>query len=43
MRFNYIYIYNMYIIFQFLFSPRLLQNIEYSSLCYTVGPLKPLF
>ena len=27
-----------YILFQILFPYRLLQNIEYSSLCYTVGP-----
>ena len=26
-----------FILFQFLFSYRLSQNIEYSSLCYTVG------
>ena len=26
-----------YILFQILFTYRLLQNIEYSSLCYTVG------
>ena len=30
----YVYIYN----FQVLFHYSLLQNIEYSSLCYTVGP-----
>jgi len=28
----------IYIIFQTLFPHRLLQNIKYSSLCYTVGP-----
>ena len=28
----------MYILFQILFHYRLLQDIEYSSLCYTVGP-----
>ena len=28
----------IFIIFQILFPYRLLQNIEYSSLCYTVGP-----
>ena len=28
----------MYILFQILFPYRLLQNLEYSSLCYTVGP-----
>ena len=28
----------MYILFQILFPYRLLQNTEYSSLCYTVGP-----
>ena len=28
----------IYILFQILFPYRLLQNIEYSSLCYTVGP-----
>ena len=33
----YIYIY-IYIPFQILFPYRLLQNIEHSSLCYTVGP-----
>ena len=32
----YIYIY-IYILFQILFHCRLLQHIEYSSLCYTVG------
>ena len=31
------YIY-MYLFFQVLFPYRLLQNIEYSSLCYTIGP-----
>ena len=31
---TYIYIY----IFQILFPYRLLQNIKYSSMCYTVGP-----
>ena len=34
---NNIYIY-MYILFQILFPYSLLQNTEYSSLCYTVGP-----
>ena len=33
----YAYIY-MYIIFQILFRYRLVQDIECSSLCYTVGP-----
>ena len=34
----YIYIYtHTHIVFQILFSYSLLQNIEYSSLCYTVG------
>ena len=33
----YIYIY-ICILFQILFPYRLLQNIEYSLLCYTVGP-----
>ena len=36
-----IYIYintHMYIVFQILFHYRLLQDIEYNSLCYTVGP-----
>ena len=28
----------MYILLQILFHYRLLQDIEYSSLCYTVGP-----
>ena len=28
----------MYILFQILLLYRLLQDIEYSSLCYTVGP-----
>ena len=28
----------IYILFQILFSYSLLQNIEYSSLCYTVDP-----
>ena len=28
----------IYIIFQILFPYNLLQNIEYSSVCYTVGP-----
>ena len=27
-----------YVLFQILFPYRLLQEIEYSSLCYTVGP-----
>ena len=34
---TYIYIHT-YILFQILFPYRLLQDIEYSSLCYTVGP-----
>ena len=34
--FTYIYI---YILFQILFHYSLLQDIDYSSLCYTVGPL----
>ena len=29
----------IYILFQILVFYRLLQNIEYSSLCYTVGPV----
>jgi len=33
----YIYIY-IYIHFQILFLYKLLQNIEYSSLCYTIDP-----
>ena len=33
----YIYIY-ISILFQFLFHNRLLQDTEYISLCYTVGP-----
>ena len=33
----YIYIY-IYVLFQILFHYRLLQDIEYSSLCYIVGP-----
>ena len=33
----YIYIY-IYILFHILFNYGLLQDIEYSSLCYTVGP-----
>ena len=32
-----LYIY-IYILFQILFHYRLLQDSEYSSLCYTVGP-----
>ena len=28
----------LYILFQILFYHRLLQDIEYSPLCYTVGP-----
>ena len=32
-----LYIY-VYILFQILFHYRLLQDFEYSSLCYTVGP-----
>ena len=28
----------IYILFQILFHYRLLQDIEYRSLCYTVGP-----
>ena len=35
----YIYIYTHMYFFQILFPYRLLQNIEYSSLCYTVGPI----
>ena len=35
--FNYIYMY-VYIFFQILFHYKLLQDIQYSSLCYTVGP-----
>ena len=34
--FSYTYTYN--ILFQILFQCRLLQDIEYSFLCYTVGP-----
>ena len=34
----YVYMNNIYILFQVLFPYRLLQNIEYSSLSYTVGP-----
>ena len=34
--FSYTYIYIYF--FQILFPYMLLQNIEYSSLCYTVGP-----
>ena len=33
-----IYIYIIYIYIQILFPYKLLQNIEHSSLCYTVGP-----
>ena len=33
-----LYIYMYIFFFQILFPYRLLQNIEYSSLCYTVGP-----
>ena len=29
---------NIYILFHILLHYRLLQDIEYSSLCYTVGP-----
>ena len=29
---------HIYILFQILFPYRLVQNIEYSYLCYTVGP-----
>ena len=29
---------HIYILFQILFHYRLLQDIEYNSLCYTVGP-----
>ena len=29
----------MYILFQILFHYSLLQDIEYTSLCFTVGPL----
>ena len=40
---NYTYVYTYtyeytYILFQILFPYRLLQDIEYISLCYTVGP-----
>ena len=38
----YIYIYKR-ALFQILFPYRLLQNIEYSSLCYAVGPCFYLF
>ena len=34
----YIYIIHTYIPFQILFHYRLLQDTEYSSMCYTVGP-----
>ena len=34
----YVYILYIYILFQILFHYRLLQDIEYSSLCSTVGP-----
>ena len=34
-----IYIYT-YILFQIIFPYQLLQNIEYSSLCYRVGPFR---
>ena len=37
-RYVYMCIYMNIYIFQILFSYRLLQNIEYSSLCCTVGP-----
>ena len=33
-----LYVYFIYILFQILSHYRLLQDIEYSSLCYTVGP-----
>ena len=33
----YIYFFFLYILFQILFHYGLLQDIEYSSLCYTVG------
>ena len=37
--FNYVYVYNIaYICFFRFFSCMLLQNIEYSSLCYVIGP-----
>ena len=36
-KYKYIYIY-IYILFHILFHYGLLQDIEYSSLCYTVGP-----
>ena len=29
---------SIYILFQILFHYRLLQDIKYSSLCYTIGP-----
>ena len=34
----YLFIFSFYILFQIIFSFRLLQNIELSSLCFTVGP-----
>ena len=37
----YINIYT-YVLFQILFHYRLLQDTEYSSLCYTVGPCLPI-
>ena len=39
----YIYVYIYMYIFQIIFPYRLLQNIEYSSLCYTVGLVGYLF
>ena len=37
--YTYIYMYSFWILFHY----RLLQDIEYSSLCYTVGPVVYLF
>ena len=44
---SYIYIYTrthiyVCILFQILLHSRLLEDIEYTSLCYTVGPLSTL-
>ena len=36
-RYIHMYVCVVYILFQILFPCRLLQNVEYSSLCYTVG------
>ena len=36
------YIIYIYLLFQILFHYWLLQDIEYSSLCYTVGPWLPI-